>query len=121
MKGPARNLQRRVEALRLRIEILSSLRKLVNLAPDQDITSRQWTAIESQLKVVEARLLSRLKRGGRAYLPQAHNANTARRFNALLGEIELNLSEVFVFFDTYMDILTQRHAPELGHLLAGCD
>ena len=27
----------------------------------------------------------------------------------------------FTFFDTYMDVLTQRRSPELGPVLAGCD
>jgi hypothetical protein len=100
---------------------LSALRRLVNLPPGHDITKRQWAVIESQLKVVEARLLSRLKAGARAYLPQAHNPRVARTLHALLGATELEMSRAFNFFDTYMDVLTQRHTPELGSLLAGCD
>ncbi|HKR00636.1 MAG TPA: hypothetical protein VJT09_08180 [Pyrinomonadaceae bacterium] len=121
MKSLSSNLQRRVEALRFRIESLSSLRKLVELPPGHDITKHQWAVIESQLKVVEARLLSRLKAGARAYLPQAHTAKAARTLSALLGSLELEMSRAFNFFDTYMDVLTQRHTPELGPLLAGCD
>jgi hypothetical protein len=33
----------------------------------------------------------------------------------------LETSSAFVFFDTYVDVLTQRHTPELGPMLAGCD
>ena len=121
MKGHAWSLEQRYKALRLRVEVLSSLRQLAGLPPEHDIARRQWAVIESQLKVAEARLLSRLKRAGRAYLPQVYRAEVACQLNALLGEIELELAEAFIFFDTYMDILTQRHTPELGRLLAGCD
>jgi hypothetical protein len=114
-------LQRRVESLRARIEALSSLRKLVDLPPAHDINRRQWVVIESELRAVEARLLRRLKRGARAHLPQANSPQAAAILNALLGEIEMEMSRVFTFFDTYMDVLTQRHPPELGQLLAGCD
>jgi hypothetical protein len=45
----------------------------------------------------------------------------ARRLNGVLGEIELDLSRSFIFFDTYMDVLSQRHLNALGPVLAGCD
>lgn len=121
MDRGSHSLAQRVESLGIRIETLSSLKALVNLPADHDIRKRQWKVIESQLKVVEARLLSRLKRGGRAYLPQINKQIAARKLNNLLGEIELEMSKAFTFFDTYMDVLTQRHTPELGRLLAGCD
>ena len=117
----SQSLRRRVESLRMRVENLSSLRRLVDLPPDRDITKRQWAVLESQLKVVEAGLLSRLKKAGRAYLPLVHNSRIARTLNGLLGEIELEMSRVYAFLDTYMDVLTQRHTPELGPLLGGCD
>jgi hypothetical protein len=41
--------------------------------------------------------------------------------NAALGDIELELSRAYTFFDTYMDVLTQRYSTRLGPLLAGCD
>lgn len=121
MRNRSAHLQRHVESLRFRIESFSTLRQLVNLRPENDLTNRQWSVIESQLKVVEARLLARLKAGGRAYLPQAHSIKTARTLNSLLGVIELEMSRAFNFFDTYMDVLTQRHTPQLGQLLSGCD
>ncbi|MGA9769546.1 MAG: hypothetical protein WBV94_10930 [Blastocatellia bacterium] len=121
MNNLPHQFQRRVESLRMRIETLSSLRNLVALPPAHDISSRQWVVIESELKAVEARLLRRLKRGARAHLPQANSPQVAAILNALLGEIEMEMSRVFTFFDTYMDVLTQRHPAELGLLLAGCD
>ena len=62
-----------------------------------------------------------MKSAARMYLPHAHEIEAARKLNALLGDLELDLSTSFGFFDTYMDVLTQRHAPKLGRLLAGCD
>lgn len=121
MKSQIHHFQRRYESARARIETLSSLRKLVALQPEHDITKRQWSVLESQLSSVENRLLSRLKRGARAYLPNVKNPEAARSMNALLGEVELEMSRAFTFFDTYMDVLTQRHTPELGPMLAGCD
>lgn len=115
------NFRKRIESIRLRVETLPTLRKLVALPPIYDITKSQWSLLETQLSAAAARLLSRLKRGAREYLPHIHNIEAARSLNILLGEIELELSRAFTFFDTYMDILTQRNTPELGPLLAGCD
>jgi hypothetical protein len=121
MRSHSQSLQRHLESLRFRVESFSALRRLVDLPLEHDITKRQWSVIELQLKVAEGRLLSRLKAGARAYLPQAHIPKVARTLNALLGAVELEMSRAFNFFDTYMDVLTQRHTPELGPLLAGCD
>ncbi len=86
-----------------------------------DITERQWAAIFSELKVVEARMLRRLNKWSRAYLPQANEPAPVSKFVQGLGQLELELSSAFNFYDTFMDVLTQRHTPELGRLLAGCD
>ncbi len=121
MNSQSRNYQRRYESLKIKAETLSSLRKLVALPPEHDITKRQWSILESQLSAAEARLQSKLKRATKQYLPQVDDPQIARGLNAIYGEIELELSRVFPFFDTYMDILTQRNTPEIGPLLAGCD
>lgn len=117
----SRSLARKVDAQRIRIEGLSTLREVVSLPPHSDITKRQWQILESELKATEARLIRRLKRGAGAYLSQPGNVVAARSLNSLLGELELEMTKAFTFFDTFMDILTQRHTPELGQLLAGCD
>lgn len=116
-----KNFGKRIESARMRVKTLSSLRRLVSLPPEYDIADRQWSVLESQLSTTQTRILSRLKRGAGQYLPQIHNAQAARRLNTLLGEVELELSRAFTFFDTYMDVLTQRHTPVLGPTLAGCD
>jgi len=114
------SFQRRVESARMRIEALSSLRKTVAL-PTRCLTARQWFVIENQLNTVQARLQSRLKRAAREHFPQLENPKAARSFNSLLGEIELEMTTAFTFYDTYSDVLTQRGSPELGPLLSGCD
>ncbi len=105
----------------MKAETLSSLRKLVALPPEHDITKHQWSILESQLAVAEARLQSKLKTTTKQYFQQVNNPQVARNLNAAFGEIELEMSRAFTFFDTYMDVLTQRNTPELGPLLAGCD
>jgi len=117
----SRSFEARVESARLRIGDLSSLRRLVALSSERDVTRRQWHAIELQLSATEARLQSRLKRAADQYLGRVDEIRIARRLNAVLGEIELDLSRSFTFFDTYMDVLSQRHLDALGSPLAGCD
>lgn len=121
MKYQSNHFRRRIESLRFRVETLSSIKKLIALPPAYDITERQWSFLESQLSAAQTRLLLKLKRGARKYLPYVNDPEAARNLNALLGEIELEMSRAFTFFDTYMDVLTQRHTPEIGPMLAGCD
>jgi hypothetical protein len=121
MPDHGRTLARRIDSLKIRIETLSSLRKTVDLPREHDIAGRQWTSIESGLQTVAARLLRRLNTEARTYLPQTKSRSAAQRMNVVLGTLELQLSAAFTFFDTYMDILTQRFTPQLGPLLAGCD
>lgn len=121
MARHSRHLRRRIASLRLRIEALRALRTLVALPKAQDITARQWSVLDTQLSVAVDRLLLRLKRAADLHLPHLRDGNEAIRLNSLLGEIELDLSKAFTFFDTYTDVLTQRASPVLGALLAGCD
>jgi hypothetical protein len=115
------NLQKRYESALRRIKFLSSLRTVVGLFENENIDKDQWTAIQLPLAAVENRLISLLKIRGGNYLPFLHIPNVARKMNALLGKIELELTDTIVFFDTYMDILSQRKMPSLGKVLRGCD
>lgn len=117
----SRSLESRIDAQRLRIETLSSLHGTVALPARFDIKPRQWRIIDAELKTIETKLIRRLKRGSAEYMSQPDNSSAMRRMNLLLGELELEMTKAFTFFDTFMDILTQRHTPELGQLLAGCD
>ncbi len=115
-----REFQRRIGGLRARIRSLATLRRTVGLEPACDISHGQWAALERQLGTVSGRLAQRLSavafpgvRGG--------GLAAAWRLNARLGEIDLDVTKAYTFYDTYMDVLTQRHSPELGPMLAGCD
>jgi hypothetical protein len=111
----------RIQSIQFQIESLALLRKLVMLPPQADITHRQWAVIEPQLVASSARLSGRLHRASEGLLARTGDTRPARELNGALGQIELDMSRAFTFFDTYMDVLTQRHAPELGAMLAGCD
>ncbi|MDY0883487.1 hypothetical protein ACFPL7_11050 [Dongia soli] len=93
----------------------------MNLPPQQDISERQWAVLEPQLAAATARLSARVKRATDQLLPHIDDGRATRRLNAALGQIELDLSRAFLFFDTYMDVLTQRNSAELGAILRGCD
>jgi hypothetical protein len=121
MKARGHRLQQRAEALHFRIRGLTTLRRLVDLPAGLDVTPRQWAILEPQLSAAAAQLTSRLKTATNQLLPRVHNAGARVRLNAALGRIELDLAKGFAFFDTYMDVLTQRRATELGAVLGGCD
>jgi hypothetical protein len=114
-------LRRRIQSIQFQIESLTKLRKLVMLPKEADVADRQWAVIEPQLAASSVRLSARLRHASDALLPRAGEPKPARELNAALGQIELDMARAFTFFDTYMDVLTQRHAPELGAVLAGCD
>lgn len=114
-------LKGRIQSIRFQIESLTRLRQLVMLPAQSDITKRQWAVIEPQLVASSVRLSARLRRASEMLLARAGDTRPARELNSALGQIEFDMSRAFTFFDTYMDVLTQRHAPELGAVLAGCD
>jgi hypothetical protein len=66
-------------------------------------------------------LMSRVKSATALLIPKADEVKARQRLNAALGRVEIDLARAFTFFDTYMDVLTQRRAGELGSVLAGCD
>ena len=114
-------LSRRADALQFRIKGLVSLRRLVNLSHEQDISERQWSVLEPQLSAASTQLISRVKSAVNHLLPQASDPEARRRLNAALARVELDMARAFTFFDTYMDVLTQRRSQALGAILAGCD
>lgn len=103
--------------LRFRIDGLARLRELVGLPAARDLPRTQWALIEAQLDGARSRLLARVAK------VEAALARGGARPDLVdeLGGIELALTRAYTLFDTYMDVLTQRLAPELGGLLAGCD
>lgn len=107
--------------MRLRIDALARMRTLVALPRQQDITARQWSVLERQLNVVVDRLRSDLDGTVNRPVSQLTERRAACALNAKLGRMEFDLTKAFTFFDTYVDVLTQRASPVLGGLLAGCD
>jgi hypothetical protein len=114
-------LQARIESSRSRIEILSALRRLAGLPKESDLTQRQWRGIDLQFAGRQTNLMERLQAAERQLLPHVYEPAVQRRMNDVLGALELDLSQALVIFDTYMDVLTQRHPGPLGEMLAGCD
>lgn len=98
-----------------------NLRRLVDLGPEQDITARQWAVLEPKLGAISVQLAERVKRAAGDLGPRAAEAGARRTLNDALGRVELDLARAYAFFDTYMDVLTQRRTPLLGGVLAGCD
>lgn len=121
MKSYTHNFRKRISSIRLRIKSITSLRKLVSLPNEYDISERQWSVLESQLSLTETKLLTELNKNVRVLLPYLDQKESRRKLNSKLGSIEIKMTKTFTFFDTYMDVLTQRNSPELGPLLAGCD
>ena len=121
MAGRDHPLRQRVESLRFRIHSLSGLRSLVALPPACDVSARQWSLLEPHLAAAVVRLSTQVRLATDRWLARVHDRRAARQLNAVLGQVELDLSRAFIFFDTYMDVLTQRRSPELGAVLAGCD
>jgi hypothetical protein len=111
----------KIESLRLRAQLLAKLRPMVGLKPHQDIKPAQWQVLESQLTAVSNRLLNSLRARTDKYLPEAHRPEVARVLIDGLGSLEVDLSNAYTFYDTFMDILTQRLSDDVGPLLLGCD
>lgn len=116
-----RDLERRIESFRRKLHTLTSLRKILSLPEKYDLTERQWSVLESQLFALERRLTLRLNAISRTYLPMVDQAEVARSMNAALGKLELDITKAFVFFDTFLDVLSQRGSVKLGEILAGAD
>ena len=113
-------LARRVDSLQRRVRALVSLRRLVALPRQRDLTELQWSAIEAELGALSHAIDERLRAAARRNEPEG-DARHHRALFAELGELELKTAEAYAFFDTFMDVLTQRLSPELGALLKGCD
>jgi hypothetical protein len=118
VNGFAASLGRRADSLSRRIDGLAGLERVVALPPEQDIAAPRWRAINSLFGGIHAQLDARLKSARRNLLAEAHRPAAARQLNSEMGAIELELSRVYSAFDLYADVLTQRHAPQLGALLA---
>jgi len=118
---PKSFLLSKIEALKARTELLTGLNKVVSTKDFPNIKPAQWYAINNQLNTVANKISHQLDTYTDKYLIKAGDERGKSKLINALGEIELELSQAYSFYDTYMDILTQRLSPVLGPLLRGCD
>ncbi len=102
----------RTRSLTDRIAALGGIRTLLGLPPSADLAPQQWRAVTSALGATADALRARLDRA---------DAWPSQRRDHELRELELALAQAYATFDTFVDVLSQRAAPGLGALLAGCD
>ncbi len=111
----------KIESLKLRARSLSNLRDEVALPPERDLRKEQWEALQGQLTSVSNNLIQRLRIYTDRYLADRENPEVKRQLVEFLGKMELEVTQAFVFYDTYMDLLTQRLSKPIGEMLRGCD
>jgi hypothetical protein len=116
-----KDLIKRYHLIKKRISAYTSLRELVNIPPEADLTQRQWNAIESQLSNVRSKFDVTLTKNAKRYLNNLENPETARKFCYFLGAMQLELSKrLDDYWDLFYDVTTLR-CSKIGVLLAGCD
>ena len=111
----------KIDSLRARIELLTSLQDVVTVNGQLNLNPQQWEPINRQLNAIAHKLLTRLNQAADKYVAGSARVTDQSAFADVLGEIEIDLSQAYSFYDTFMDILTQRTSPVLGPLLSGCD
>jgi len=111
----------KIESLRVRAKALTNLREEVGLPAERDLKKEQWEALESQLMSVSNGLLQRLRTYTDRFLADRENPKVKRQLVEFLGRLELEITQSFDFYDTYMDLLTQRLSKPVGEMLRGCD
>lgn len=111
----------KIESLRTRARLLPKLRQTLALPPERDIRQEQWEVLENQLASVANRILHQLRMYTDQHLSDRNEPKTRLALIERLGEIELELSQAYNFYDTFMDLLTQRLSEPIGSLLRGCD
>jgi hypothetical protein len=117
----APSLLKKVESLKARAELLIGLDVVVNNNSKSNLSRPQWKAINNQLHNESYKIRRQIEILSDKKYADVAAGNGINEFANQLGEIELRLTEAYSFYDTYMDILTQRLSPTLGPLLKGCD
>jgi hypothetical protein len=114
-------IEQRKQAALARIAALGELREVVGLQRSVDLGERDWRGLQEPLVALKRQLNAAVD-GLAPTGPAAKiDMEQGRSVSYRLGRIELEISKAFTLYDTYMDVLTQRHSPELGPLLRGCD
>ncbi|WP_460979250.1 hypothetical protein [Spirosoma knui] len=111
----------KIDSLRNRARLLTNLRKMLALQPHQDITAEQWEVLESQLSTVSTKIRQQLRVYTDTYFSERNDPLIRQALINRLGELEVELTTAYGFYDTFMDILTQRLSNDIGPLLKGCD
>lgn len=114
-------LMLKLVSLRKRALLLTNLRKMLSLKPEQDISEQQWEVLESQLSAVSNKIVGDVRTSADLYIADRFNLFNRRVIANRLGELEIELTNAYGFYDTYMDILTQRLSDDIGPRLRGCD
>ncbi len=105
----------------MRAKALTNLREEVGLPPERDLKKEQWDALQGQLTSVSNGLLQRLRTYTDSFLADRENPAIKKQLVEFLGRLELEVTQAFTFYDTYMDLLTQRLSKPIGEMLRGCD
>jgi hypothetical protein len=111
----------KIHSLRTRARLLTNLRKMLSLQTHQDISAEQWEVLESQLTTVSNKIRQQLRIYTDKYFSERNNVLVRQTLINRLGELEVELTNAYGFYDTYMDILTQRLSNDIGPKLKGCD
>ena len=111
----------KIDSLRTRARLLTNLRKMLALQPRQDISVDQWEVLESQLGAVSNKIRQQLRMYTDQYFSERNDPVIRQTLINRLGELEVELTTAYGFYDTFMDILTQRLSNDIGPLLKGCD
>jgi hypothetical protein len=94
---------------------------MLSLKPHQDISAEQCTVLEAQLAAVSTKIRQQLRIYTDRFFSERHEKNIMPTLINRLGELEVELTSAYQFYDVFMDILTQRLSDEIGPLLRGCD
>lgn len=114
-------LMLKIESLGTRAKLLTQLRHTLNLKAHQDIRPEQWEALEGQLAAVSNRIRQQLRSYTDRYLSEHRDVRSRAALLNHLGELEVKITQAYTFYDTFMDILSQRLSDHIGPLLRGCD
>jgi hypothetical protein len=111
----------KIESLKIRSQNLKNLKQDISLSAEIDLKKEQWDVLNSQLAAMANKLLNKLRSSTDRFLSDTENPVIKKQLVQLLGELELEVTQCYEFYDTYMDLLTQRLCKPIGTLLRGCD
>jgi hypothetical protein len=111
----------KIESLRMRAKALNNLQADVVFTPERDLKKEQWDALNAQLSSIANGLLQKLRTCTDRFLSDTENPAIKKQLVLQLGNLEWEITRSYTFYDTYMDLLTQRLSKPIGELLKGCD